>query len=473
MGGAVRPRLVASVVPVLLQTSVRYHCALDMASNGYKIITWGCQMNEEDSEQISLFLDERGLHPAETVQDASVVILNTCSVRAKPEQKAFSLLGRLRKLKKERPDLVIGVVGCMAQLKGASIRSRATHVDFVVGTRDLAVIPELVEQVRERRGFALRTEMPERKGGVVTDLPGRAAGRKPKLKAFVPIQYGCDKFCTFCVVPVTRGRERSRPTEDILREVRELASQGTKEVTLLGQTVNSYGKNLLEGRVPFHLLLRRIAEIEGLERIRFTSPYPRDFSDELIEAICDVPQVMEHVHLPLQSGDDYVLQRMKRVYSVRDFLATVERLRKAVPNIGITTDLIVGFPGETEEQFERTLDVVREVRFDSAFMFAYSTRPGTKAAEMPDQVPDEVKADRLNRLIEVQNGIAIEKNRALVGHEFEVLIEGPSDKDGRLLAGYTREFRMMHFPGGPERAGRLATVRATEGHLWGMMGELT
>ncbi|GMV37389.1 MAG: tRNA-2-methylthio-N(6)-dimethylallyladenosine synthase [Fimbriimonadales bacterium] len=443
-----------------------------MSGEAYKIVTWGCQMNEEDSEQISLFLDERGMHPADTIRDASVVILNTCSVRAKPEQKAFSLLGRLKKLKKERPDLVIGVVGCMAQLKGASIRSRATHVDFVVGTRDLAVIPELVEQTKERRGFALRTEMPERKGAVVTDLPGRASGRKPKLKAFVPIQYGCDKFCTFCVVPVTRGRERSRPTEDILREVRELVAQGTREVTLLGQTVNSYGKNLLEGRVPFHLLLRRLAELEGLERIRFTSPYPRDFSDELVETIRDVPQVMEHVHLPLQSGDDEVLQRMKRVYSVNEFLHTVERLREAVPHIGITTDLIVGFPGETEEQFQRTLDVVREVRFDSAFMFAYSTRPGTKAAEMPDQVPEEVKAERLNRLIDLQNGIAVEKNRACVGREFEVLIEGPSDKDRRLLAGYTREFRMMHFPGGPDRAGRLATVRATEGHLWGMMGEL-
>ena len=329
----------------------------------------------------------------------------------------------------------------------------------------------MIEAAQKRR-FQKRVELPDRKGRVVTDVPQRHLGRIPKLKAFVPIQYGCDKFCTYCIVPTTRGRERSRPTADILAEVRTLAEKGTKEITLLGQTVNSYGKNLLEGVVPFCDLLWQLSEIEGLERIRYTSPYPRDFSTDLIETIRDCPKVMEHVHLPIQSGDDDVLADMKRVYTVESFREIVHQLRETIPGVGITTDVIVGFPGETESQFERTLDVFRELRFEGAYMFAYSTRPDTIAGDRVDQIPEPVKKERLNRLIELQNQITMDVNGAMVGQTMEVLVEGPSPKEPSRLQGYSREFRMVNFPAPLSRVGRIARIVTTEAHHWGFTGEL-
>lgn len=438
----------------------------------YKILTWGCQMNEEDSEQIGLYLQEWGYSPAKQLEQADVILLNTCSVRQKPEDKVFSTLGELRGLKQENPRLIIGVCGCMAQIKADEIRRRAPHVDMIIGTAHIAKVGGMIEEVMQKRRLALRLELPERRGAIVTDLPERKVDRAPKLKAFVPIQYGCDKFCTFCIVPSTRGRERSRPTQHILDEVKRLADLGTKEVTLLGQTVNSYGKNLLEGRVPFARLLELINEIPGIERIRFTSPYPRDFKDDLIEAMACLPKVMEHVHLPLQSGDNEVLQAMKRVYSVEQFEEIGCKLRERVKGIAITTDIIVGFPGETEEQFQHTLDFVEKFRFDGAFMFAYSIRPGTKAGEMDHQVPRQVKQERLNRLIALQNRITCEINQSLTGQVFEVLVEGPSQKDPSRLAGFTRTNKMMHFEGARGLAGRLVNVCAVESHLWGFYGKI-
>lgn len=436
----------------------------------YKILTWGCQMNEEDSEQMSLYLQEQGYEPAERVEDADVVLLNTCSVRRKPEDKVFSTLGHLRTLKQRKPQMVIGVCGCMAQLRADEIRQKAPFVDMIVGTAHVAQVSALLEEALQKRRLAMRLDLPERKGAIVTDIPERKVDRAPKLKAFVPIQYGCDKFCTFCIVPTTRGRERSRPTADIVEEVRRLAERGTKEITLLGQTVNSYGKNLLEGRVPFARLLKLLSDIDGIERIRFTSPYPRDFRDDLISAIAELPKVMEHVHLPLQSGDDDILKAMRRLYTVEQFEEVAAKLRERVPNIAITTDIIVGFPGETDEQFENTLRVVERVRFDGAFMFAYSPRPGTPAAQMENQVPRAVKQERLQRLIALQNRITCEINSAQVGRVFEVLVEGPSQKDPTKLAGFTRENKMMHFVGSNELAGQLVRVRADEAHLWGFYG---
>jgi tRNA-2-methylthio-N6-dimethylallyladenosine synthase len=429
-------------------------------------------MNEEDSEQMALHLEDLGFERADSLLEAQVILLNTCSVRKKPEDKAFSMLGELVPLKKNRKDLIIGVCGCMAQARADEIHRRAPHVDFVLGTGDLGQLPGLVEEAAQKRKFRSRLELPERKGAVVTDVPQRHLGRPAKLKAFVPIQYGCDKFCTYCIVPTTRGRERSRPTEDIVDEVRALADRGTKEITLLGQTVNSYGKNLLEGRVPFSELLWRLSEIEGLERIRYTSPYPRDFRKDLIEAIRDCPKVMEHVHLPLQSGDDKVLREMKRVYTVESFRQIVDELRASVPGIAITTDVIVGFPGETDEEFENTMRAFREIRFDGAYMFAYSTRPGTVAGDRDDQVAQGVKKERLNRLIALQNEITCEINAAHVGREMEVLVEGPSHKNAEMMQGYSRDFKMVHFPASAARAGRLAKVRATASHLWGLSAEL-
>lgn len=440
------------------------------AQGTYYVQTWGCQMNEEDSEQIGLYLQEIGFAPARSLAKAHVVLLNTCSVRRKPEDKAFSLLGELAELKQERPEIIVGVCGCMAQLRADEIRRRNPFVDFVVGTGQIDQIPGLVEEAAQTRRFAKRLDLPQRKGAVVTDLPRRAVGRAAKLKAFVPIQYGCDKFCTFCIVPTTRGRERSRPTEEIVAEVRALAAQGTREVTLLGQTVNSYGKNLAEGNVPFSKLLKLLSGVPGLERIRYTSPYPRDFTTDLIETIRDCPQVMEHCHLPLQSGHDAMLKRMRRLYTVEGFLKIVEAMREHVPSIGLTTDVIVGFPGETDEEFEATLEVVERVRFDGAFMFAYSPRPGTPAASM-EQVPAAVKKVRLQKLIDVQNAISCENNEAWVGRDVEVLVEGPSPKNPDVLQGYSREFKMIHFPGPAER-GTLVAVRLESAHLWGLRGKM-
>ena len=437
----------------------------------YFVQTWGCQMNEEDSEQLGLHLRDMGFERTENIKEASVILLNTCSVRKKPEDKAFSLLGELAILKEKRPEIVIGVAGCMAQVRADEIRRRARHVDFVLGTGDIAQVTGLVEQALQTRKFAKRLELPERKGSVVESIPQRNLGRPHKLKAFVPIQYGCDKFCTYCIVPSTRGRERSRPTADILEEVRQLAAQGTKEVTLLGQTVNSYGKNLLEGNVPFSDLLWRLSEIEGLERIRYTSPYPRDFKKDLIRAVKDCPKVMEHCHLPLQSGDDDVLRSMKRIYSIESFTQIVERMRSAVPGMGLTTDIIVGFPGETEEQFENTLAMMERVRFDGAYMFIYSVRPGTPAGEML-QIPLPVKKARIHRLIALQQRISTEKNEATLGNIFEVLVEGPSARNPTLMEGYSREFRKIQFPGEGTLAGQIVQVEAASAHTWGVTGRL-
>jgi tRNA-2-methylthio-N6-dimethylallyladenosine synthase len=429
-------------------------------------------MNEEDSEQMALYLQGIGFQPAAQPAEAHVVLINTCSVRKKPEDKAFSFLGELRELKEARPEMVIGVAGCMAQIRADEIRRRNPHVDFVVGTAQVGKIPAIVEEILQTRRFHKRLELPERRGAVVSDLPQRNLERKGKLKAFVPIQYGCDKFCAFCIVPSTRGRERSRPTEHLVQEVRRLAELGTKEVTLLGQTVNSYGKNMAEGRVPFSQLLRLLSGIPGIERIRYTSPYPRDFKTDLIEVIRDVPQVMEHCHMPLQAGHNALLKRMRRQYTVESFTMIVKQMRAAVPWIGLTTDVIVGFPGETDEEFQGTLDTMERLQFDGAYMFRYSPRPGTPAAEM-DQVPADVGAARLQKLIEVQNAITVEKNKALMGQEFEVLVEGRSPKQPAMLQGYTRCFRMAHFPGDPERySGRIVRIRAEKAHQWGLSGTL-
>ncbi len=437
----------------------------------YYVHTWGCQMNEEDSEQIALSLERSGYVQASSLHDADVVLLNTCSVRKKPEDKAFSLLGELVPVKKARPNMILAVCGCMAQIRADEIKRRAPHVDIVLGTGQITRIAELVDEIARERHFVKELELPERKGAVVTDIPKREVGRESKLKAFVPIQYGCDKFCTFCIVPTTRGRERSRPTEDVIEEVTALAANGTREVTLLGQTVNSYGKNLLEGRVPFSALLWKLSEVPGLQRIRYTSPYPRDFRTDLIETIRDCPAVMEHVHLPLQSGNNEVLARMKRLYTRESFLDIVSELRSTVPGIAISTDIIVGFPEETEEQFQDTLALVEQIRFDGAFMFVYSPRPGTPAADM-EQLPLPVRQDRIRRLVEVQTAITCEKNATSVGRTLEVLVEGPSQKDPLKLQGYSRDFKMVHFEGPSKLTGQIAQVKATGGHLWGLSGQL-
>ncbi len=441
---------------------------------GYSILTWGCQMNEDDSQQMALLLEANGYQKASRPEDASVILLNTCAVRAKPERKVYSKLGELRELKALNPDLVIGVCGCMAQKEAPEIRRRAPYVDLVIGTGQIDRLPGLIAQVQKERLPLVETALPDRRNRLDKPVPRRIVGEgAARLKAFVSISYGCDKFCTFCIVPITRGKERSRPADEIVLEAERLASLGTKEVTLLGQTVNSYGK-FLDEPCSFAQLLTRLNAIEGLERIRYTSPYPKDFHEDVIDAIATLPKVCEQVHLPLQVGDDGLLQRMHRGYTLSQYRDIVDALRARVPHLGLTTDLMLGFPGETEAEVENTLRFVAETRYDAAFMFAYSPREGTRAAVYDNQIAESVKLNRLQRLISLQNTITQEINQSQLGTVYEVLAERPSPKDPAKWTGLTRQGKTINFPvpAGSEWAGKLLQVRAVQSHLWGFTGEL-
>lgn len=451
----------------------------------FHVITWGCQMNVDDSDQIENLLLEDGLEKAGSLEDADVILLNTCSVRQKPEDKVFSQLGILAELKQVKPDMVIGVTGCMAQRAGAEIAKRAPHIDLIAGTAQLERIPELVRtrqsllesgkaKANKADDVLIQLQLPRKKEESQLFLPERKRVTTGKLKSFVSIMYGCDKFCQFCIVPHTRGKERSRPAKDIVDEVAYLAEHGTKEVTLLGQTVNSYGLKGLEATCSFAELLKRIDAVPGIERIRFTSPYPKDFTDDVIEAMASLPSVCEQVHLPVQVGDDTLLKRMNRGYTLEQYKTIVKKLRAAMPEIVITTDLMLGFPGETEEQVQNTLDFVAETRFDMAFMFIYSPRHPTPAAKLPDQIPQPVKVERLERLIALQNGIAVELNKAQAaeGKVFDVLVEGRAPKDPEQWQGLTRGGKTVHFYAHRDLVGKTVKIRATAGHLWGFMGEL-
>jgi tRNA-2-methylthio-N6-dimethylallyladenosine synthase len=437
----------------------------------YAILTWGCQMNEDDSAQMATLLEADG-YTTSSVEEADVILLNTCSVRAKPEHKVYSKLGELRELKESFPDKIIGVCGCMAQKEASNILRRAPHVDLVVGTGQIDRISVLVEQVRIERRSIISTGLPDRKVRTDKATPERAPHLSaPKLKSFVSIMYGCDKFCTFCIVPITRGKERSRPADEIVLEVERLASRGTKEVTLLGQTVNSYGK-FLDSPCSFAELLKRLNDIEGIERIRFTSPYPKDFTDDVIDAIAYLPKVCPQVHMPVQVGDDELLGRMHRGYTLDQYRMVVSKLRAAVPGLALTTDIMLGFPGESDVQFENTMDFMREIRFDSAFMFAYSPREGTKAAVMEDQIPHRTKIDRLEQLIELQNSITLQINSASCGRVLPVLVEGKSSKNQDRWTGLSPQGKTVNFAAGRDLFGQIVNVCATEAHLWGFAGEL-
>ncbi len=432
----------------------------------YYIETFGCQMNERDSETIRGLLE--GLHyaPADSAQDADLIIFNTCAVREKPQQKVFSRLGNLRAVKQQRPDVLIVVCGCMAQIIPQQIVQRAPFVDIIVGPRNLGELPHLI---MERVGHQSPDGPLVRTDATVTIPEGLPASRPRGVSAYVNVTYGCNNFCAYCVVPYARGPEVSRKMDDILNEVRRIVAQGYVEVTLLGQNVNSYGHDLDDGH-DFADLLEAVDAVEGIQRIRFTTSHPKDCSEKLLAAIRDLPKVCEHLHLPLQSGDDEVLRRMRRGYTFAHYKHLVTTARQYVPDIAITTDLIVGFPGETEEQFSRTLDACREIGFDQAFMFKYNDRPGTAAAEMPDKVPEQVKQSRLERLVALQNEISRQKNEALVGEIFEVLVEGPDPKAPRHVRGRTRHNKLMIFPGEGQWQGKLVEVRAEKAFLWGFKG---
>ncbi len=425
--------------------------------------TFGCQMNERDSERVLALALECGYQEVPSPEEADLIVVNTCTVRRKPEHKVYSLLGRFGRLKEKRPWLRIAVVGCLAQQEGERLLERFPQVDLVIGPDRIEEFPEALLKSEGGQRFCLV--------GFKED-PSQRVLLPPHLgvKAYVNIMQGCDNYCAYCIVPYVRGPEKSRPSEEILREVRLLAERGVKEVTLLGQNVNSYGKKT-PGELSFVQLLRKISEIPGIERIRFTTSHPKDLSEELIRAFRDIPQLCEHIHLPFQAGSDRVLERMNRGYSRGEYLRKVERLREAVPEIAITADVIVGFPGETEEDFRETLELIQRVRFDNLFSFKYSPRKGTLASRWRDDVPPQEKQRRLEELQALQREITLEKNKSLEGKLMEVLVEGFGERPGQLR-GRTRCNRVVNFVGPRDLMGKIVWVRITEGLQNSLRGEL-
>jgi tRNA-2-methylthio-N6-dimethylallyladenosine synthase len=420
------------------------------------LITYGCQMNEYDSERVAGLLKTDQYELCDKPEDADVILLNTCSIREKAEDKVFSQLGALKGLKKARPDLIIGVMGCMAQLQQGRIQERAPYVDLVFGSPAIARVGQLVGRVRRGERQVLDTG----EGALVKITAKPDAARR--LKAFVTVMEGCEKHCTFCVVPVTRGRERSHDPDAIVEEIRGLAASGCREVTLLGQTVNAYGRDL-DPPTDLASLLERVDGVEGIERIRFTTSNPYNLTTRLIRAIRDVPRVVEYLHLPVQSGSDRILARMHRGYTVARYLELIDEIKGTVPDIALSTDIIVGFPGETDADFAETVALVERVAYDNAFVFRYSRRPGTPAADMSDQVPDAVKAERNAALLEVSNRVAARQSRRLAGRVLPVLVDGVSRKDARQASGRTRCNRVVNFDArGRGLLGTVVPVQITE-----------
>ena len=408
----------------------------------YLIRTFGCQMNEHDSERIAGLLEAEGMIRAADLDGADVVVLNTCAVRENADNKLYGHLGHLASVKAARP-LAIAVGGCLAQKDQTRVLTKAPWVDVVFGTHNIASLPVLLR--RAAYLGASQVEFFDELQGFPSALPAR---RATAFSAWVAISVGCDNTCTFCIVPMLRGKERSRPVAEIVAEVRALAQAGVVEMTLLGQNVNSYGTDLEGHRQQFGALLRALDGVEGLERLRFTSPNPKDFRDDVIDAMVACRPLCEHVHFPLQSGSDRVLRLMRRGYRRRRYVELLEKLRAAIPGVALSTDIIVGFPGETDEDFAATLEVVEAARFDSAFMFQYSPRPGTEAAAMSGQVPAEVVRERFGRLAALQEAIGLERNRALVGRDVELLVELTASKsDPGRMSGRTRTNKLCHVPG--------------------------
>jgi tRNA-2-methylthio-N6-dimethylallyladenosine synthase len=434
----------------------------------YLIRTFGCQMNEHDSERLAGLLEAEGLEPAAGLDDADLVVLNTCAVRENADNRLYGTLGQLATTKARR-GLTIAVGGCLAQKDQGRVLQRAPWVDVVFGTHNLHSLAVLLRRAREQG--AAQAEFFDEMQRFPSALPARRAS---DWAAWVAISVGCNNTCTFCIVPKLRGKERSRRVGDVVAEVQALADAGVVEVTLLGQNVNSYGTDLPGHRQLFGDLLRAVDGVEGLQRLRFTSPNPKDFRDDVVEAMAACGPLCEHVHFPLQSGSDRILKAMRRGYRRRRYLEILGRLRAAIPGLAVSTDIIVGFPGETEADFADTLAMVEEARFDSAFTFQYSPRPGTEAASMPGQVPPEVVGDRFQRLVALQERIGLEANRALLGTEVELLVERASSKtDPTRMSGRTRSNKLCHFPApaaaGPA-PGDLVTVRverAAPHHLLG------
>ena len=429
-----------------------------------KFLVYGCQMNVSDAERMAGQLASIGYEPTEVMGEADLILINTCCVRESAEDRVYGKIGEIKHLKEQNPALIFGITGCMAQKEGEALIRRAPHIDFVLGTNKVHELTHVVQEIEAERGHVVDVQFAE------TELPeGMPVARQNKFSVWVPIMYGCNNFCTYCIVPYVRGRERSRRPEEVVAEVREAVRQGAKEVTLLGQNVNSYGKD--HKRADFADLLKMVDEVPGIERVRFMTSHPKDLSDKLIETIRAGKHICEHIHLPVQHGSNRILRAMHRIYTVADYRALVARIRAALPTVSLTTDLIVGFPGETEEDFSELLAFLREIRYDSAYTFLYSKRSGTPAATMDGQVPEKVKHERLERLMAVQDAISREKNEALLGTEAEVLVEGPSKHDVAVWNGRTRTNKLVLFPHGEEQPGDLVRVKITQPQTWVLKGE--
>lgn len=433
-----------------------------MAKRNLYIETYGCQMNEYDSDRITAALDAV---VTDDPKSADVIIVNTCAIRDKADQKAFSSLGKYKHIKVKNPDVIVGMAGCVAQLYGDSMLKRMPHLDFVLGPRAIAKLPEIISGIEEKKIRTVETSYD------IEELFDVEPYHKPgEVTAFVSVQQGCNKRCSYCIVPYVRGDEVNRALEDIITETENLVNKGVREITLIGQTVNSWKQN----GYKFGDLLRAAGEIEDLKRIRFTTSYPRDITKKMIDAMKDVPQICPHIHLPVQSGSNDVLSKMKRTYTREWYLDTVNRLRDEISDFAISTDIIVGFPGETDRDFEETMTLMEEVRFQSAFSFIYSPRPGTPAAEIEGDgcVEKEVASARLSRLQKRQSDITFESNTKRVGRIEEVLVEGASKKDDNFMTGRTAQNKITNFRGHEELSGQVVKVKVTEGLQNSIRGEL-
>ena len=432
----------------------------------YFIKTYGCQMNEHDSENIKALVEKMGYIATDKMCDADLIILNTCSIRENANNKVFGMLGRIKNLKEKRKDIIVGVCGCMMQEEHIcnKIIDKYRWINFVVGTHNFERICEMIYKSLEDN--KLKIEVESKNGDILEGLP---TARDNKYKAFVNIQLGCDKFCTYCIVPYARGKQRSRDKDNILKEVNDLIRDGYKEVTLLGQNVNAYGKDL---NINYDManLLEDVAKT-GIERVRFMTSHPWDFTDQMIEVIKKYPNIMHHVHLPVQSGDSDILKLMGRRYTREEYLNLFDKLKKEIPNMSITTDIIVGFPNETEEQFQNTLTLCNKCQFDLAYTFIFSKRVGTPAYNMIDKITLEEKRNRLQRLNNVINKYALINNQKLLNHEVLVLCEGYSEKDKKLLMGYTESNKLVNFKGTSDLIGKIVKVKITDAKTWSLDGE--
>jgi tRNA-2-methylthio-N6-dimethylallyladenosine synthase len=438
-----------------------------MKNKNLYIQTFGCQMNVHDSEQMAALLSNIGYKLTDNMKMADLILLNTCSIREKAAQKVYSQLGRLVKLKEQNPKLIIGVGGCLAQHLGRKFHRKAIHLDFVFGTQNIHLLPQIIVSVEKKRKKITEIDFYRSLNSIGVFVPPSAGA----VSAFVTIMQGCNNFCSYCVVPYLRGPEMSRPSEDIVEEINKLADLGIREITLLGQNVNSYGKTLND-RSNFTTLIKKIAKISGIKRIRFTTSHPRDLSVELINCFSEEEKLCRHIHLPVQSGSNRILESMNRGYTVEEYIKKIDHLRKLIPEISITSDVIVGFPGETKKDYQETIDMMEKIRFDSLFSFKYSEREGTAAQKLKGKVEEAEKLRRLEELQMLQNQHTLGKNTALEGSVQELLIEGKSKNSESELMGRTSCWKIVNFKGELDLIGKLVDVKISKAYLHSLKGKI-